>query len=271
MTAYNTKDFISEAIESVLNQSFTDFEFIIVNDGSIDSTRSKICSYNDKRIHLIDNDHDYIHALNTGLKAATGKYLARMDADDICHIDRFKIQHAIMEAFPEITVCCSWVNFFGKKVPSMTCRQNSGIVEYPLVQLLPADFIFNPSTLTRTSFLKEHNLLYEEYTYAEDYKFWVEAAKLGAVFYLESQPLVYKRVDDSQVTIKHRGIQIQTSTKIKREILDFLCNKNENRPALQAVSNAFCELFEDQLISEDDMIKILYTLFMKNKDKLTML
>lgn len=268
MTAYNAKDVMSEAIESILNQSFTDFELIIVNDGASDTARSIIRSCTDKRVHVIDNEHDYIYSLNTGLKAAKGKYLARMDTSDIAHVDRLKIQYAIMEALPEITVCSSWIQIFGAKTPAKTLRHNfSGFIENPLPQFLHGNFVCGPSTMTRNAFIKEHNLLYEAYTDLEDYKFWVEAAKSGAVFYVESQPLVFKRTDDAQTATTDKDVQIQTASKIKREILDALCIKYEKYPALKLLSASLYELLDNQWIAEDDIMKIAHTLFTKNKDK----
>ena len=272
MIANNASNFISEAIESVLIQSFPDFEFIIVNDSSTDNTLSVLSSYNDNRIHLIENEHDNFNLLITGLKAATGKYLVLMDADSICHIDRLKIQYAIMEEFPEITVCSSWVSIYGEKTPVKFLRKDfCGLVENPLFQLLLDNYVYTSSTMTRISFIKQHNLLYEKFTYEEDYQFWTEASKSGAVFYIESQPLVYKRVDDSPNKTVNQEKQFQTASGIKRGIIDFLCRKNEKHPALQSVNNAFYELLNDRLITEDEMVKTLYTLFMKNKDKLNLL
>ena len=85
MPAYNAEKYIGEAIESILNQTFKDFEFIIINDGSVDHTKEIIREYNDPRIVLLENDKNrgIVLSLNKGLDAATGKYIARMDADDI--------------------------------------------------------------------------------------------------------------------------------------------------------------------------------------------
>ena len=195
MTAYNAENTIAEAIESVLKQSFADFEFIIVNDGSTDNTRSIIESYNDKRIRLIDNDHDTIQSLNMGLKMAKGKYIARHNADEIMHIDRLKLQYSILEEFPEITVCSSWMIIFGEKTAKKIFEQkDSGLIENPLFQLLYDDIIINPTATIRRSFVEKHHLLYENYAYAEDFKYWADAAMLNAVFYIDSQPLVYRRI-----------------------------------------------------------------------------
>jgi len=268
MTAFNAEDTIAESIESVLKQSYSDFEFIIINDGSTDNTRSIICSYTDERIRLIDNNHDYIQSLNIGLNVSTGKYIARMDADDIMHIDRLKLQYSIMEEFPNITVCSSWEIIFGKKtVIKIFEQKESGLIELPLVQLLFDDIIINPTATIRRSFLSEHHLLYENYSYAEDYKFWAKTAMLGGVFYIDSQPLVYRRISHEQITNKYRDLQIETSLKIKKEILNFLCNRyKDTYPAFNNLYNSYTELIEQKLISDNDIFSLFYSLFTKNKD-----
>jgi len=268
MSAFNAEKTIAESIESVLNQSFPDFEFIIVDDGSTDNTRSIVSSYNDKRIRLIDNDNDHIQSLNTGLKASTGKYIARMDAGDIMHVDRLKLQYLIMEEFPDITVCSSWETVFGEKMPIRIFEQKlAGLIELLLVQLLLDDVRINPVYTIRKSFIDEHNLLYENCTWSEDYKLWSEVAKLNGGFYIDSQPLVYRRISDTKISRKRREEQIESVLKIKKEILHFLCVKyNETYPALMSLYNSYYELLAQKIISDNDIFKLFYPIFMKNKD-----
>jgi len=112
-----------------------------------------------------------------------------------------------MEAFPEITVCGSWIYAFSMNVPPNMLKQNySGYIENPLLQLLLGNIIFSASAMIRNSFIQAQNLSFEAYPYAEGYKFIAEAAKSGAVFYLESQPLVYKRMISSQDTIEQQAL-----------------------------------------------------------------
>ena len=94
MPVYNAGKYLREAIDSILNQSFSDFEFLIINDGSTDNSKNIIESYNDQRIKFIENDKNsgVIFSLNRGLDLAKGGYIARMDADDISLRDRLKIQ-----------------------------------------------------------------------------------------------------------------------------------------------------------------------------------
>lgn len=269
MTARNEEDYISTSIESVLNQSFSDFELIIVDDGSTDQTRSVIRSYKDKRIRLIDNEQDYILSLNKGLKASTGKYLARMDAYDIAHIDRLKIQHAIMEDNPAITVCCCQTNVDARKESGLLFKRNySGIVEMPLVQLLFEDFVQSSSTMTRNAFIKDYHLFYEANQPAADYKFWVEAAKRSAVFYLESQQLVYKRKEDEHIPVEDNDLQKQATSAIRKDILEALCEKNNEYSSLKSFYKAYYEMVEQRLFPEEDVFKAFYALFLDNKEKL---
>jgi glycosyltransferase involved in cell wall biosynthesis len=98
---------VQTAIESILNQSYTDFEFIIIDDASTDTTVTIIKSYHDSRIQLIEKsiNSGYTNSLNSGLKIANGKYIARMDGDDISFPQRFAKQIAFLEGNPEVVVC----------------------------------------------------------------------------------------------------------------------------------------------------------------------
>src|SRR4051794_13726774 len=97
MPAYNVANFIGEAIRSILNQSFKDFEFIIINDGSTDETESIIQSFSDSRIILVTQENKGVAAaLNSGLSIAKSNYIARFDADDICYPHRLAKQYQFM-------------------------------------------------------------------------------------------------------------------------------------------------------------------------------
>ena len=109
MSVYNGERYLHEAIESILNQTFTDFEFLIINDGSTDSTRDIITSYTDSRIRLIDNEQNIglTKSLNKGIDLARGKYIARMDADDISMPERLEVQYNFLEKNIEYSLVSS--------------------------------------------------------------------------------------------------------------------------------------------------------------------
>lgn len=268
MVAYNAEIFISEAIESVLKQSFSDFEFIIVDDGSTDNTKKIIRSYTDSRIRVVENRHNYIESLNLGIDNARRKYIARMDADDIMHIDRLKIQYSIMEEEPGITVCSSWMSPFGENISRGSVSQSvSGFVENPLLLFLKGNFIFHPTTMIRSNFLRKHLLQYENYEYAEDYKLWVDTTKKGGNFYIEPQPLLFYRVSKQQISNVKKDLQNNTSGRIKKEILDYLMLLNSEKFAsIKKVADAMWSAKNEKIMDDNDIFSFFYSMFMKNRN-----
>jgi glycosyltransferase involved in cell wall biosynthesis len=159
MPCYNAEKFISEAIESVICQDFTDFEFIIIDDGSMDHTIEVIQSYSDERIVLIKNKHaSIISSLNTGLERAKGKYITRMDADDKMVPERLKMQYEHMETHPEITVCSSWMQLFNSSGLEKISKTVNGVIKNPLYELLNENIIAHPTVMIRRDFLEKHKL-----------------------------------------------------------------------------------------------------------------
>ena len=110
MPVFNTQiDFLKEAVESILNQSFREFEFIIIDDGTTDGSSQYLGSLSDPRIRIIRNERNLgiTQSLNIGFSIAKGKYIARMDSDDISLPCRLQEQYNLMERHPEVIVCGS--------------------------------------------------------------------------------------------------------------------------------------------------------------------
>lgn len=270
MPVYNAEKYVKETIDSIINQSFTDFECIIVDDGSTDKTKEIIRSYDDQRIVLIENKHHFIASLNKGMKRAKGKYIARMDADDTMHPDRLKIQHSIMETEPGITVCGTWMTRFGEGIAADSVARNiAGLIELPLLQFLRGNFVFHPTAMIRKNFLIQNQLQYEDYPCAEDFKLWSEMAKRGGVFYIENQPLLHYRISDSQVSKQKREEQKATTERILLENLKYLLDKNsENYPELATFLNSLLELHEKEFINFTEMLQIVHRILHTNKNRL---
>lgn len=260
MPVYNCEQYLAEAIESVLNQSFTDFEFIIIDDGSTDNTLDIIHRYTDKRILLLQNSHDFIATLNLGISNASGKYIARMDADDIMHIDRLKVQYSIMEEVPEITVCGTWVTTFGEHITKgATLVSFSGMIKNPLLQMLKGNILYHSTVIIRKEFLAIHNLRYENYAYAEDFKLWFEIAKCGGLFYVESFPLLYYRLSEGQVSCLKMTEQEATAWFIKQEIVYFLLERcEEDKGCIEEVYQRLLILENRNIISKNQIISFFY-------------
>lgn len=268
MPVYNAEMYVKDAIESVLKQSFGVFEFIIIDDGSTDKTCSIIQSFDDKRIKLIANKHDFIGSLNLGLDSAEGKYIARMDADDIMHVDRLKIQYSIMENETEITVCGAGIIRFGANLRPESLAHFSGLIKNPLLKFIQRNFLFHPTAMIRTDFLREHKLKYENYFYAEDFKFWTEIAKMGGQFYIDNQPLLYYRISDNQVSKQKSEEQKATTEIIITEIIEYLIEQNNSEYSeLSMTFSNLCQLREKGLITKYEISVFFQNLFLKNKEK----
>lgn len=225
MSVYNGGAYLSEAIESVLNQTFDDFEFIIINDGSVDDSLEVIKKYarKDKRIVIISRENrGLIASLNEGISKAQGKYIARMDADDISLPKRFDKQLEILESRPDIVVCGSWtINIYenGKYGLSKFYINDSSIK----ANLVQSCSFAHPSVMIRASTLKENTLLYQhEYLHAEDYALWVSLSLCGE-FYNIPQPLLKYRVLKDSVTRtadKNEEQRKYTYTKIQSKVFE---------------------------------------------------
>ena len=272
MPVYNAEMFVRDAIDSTLQQSFADFEFIIVDDGSTDNTLSIIRSYKDERIKLMENSHDFVGSLNLGINTAQGTYIARMDADDVMHIDRLKIQYTVMEENPNITVCGTGMRCFGKHTQPTTPQALSGLIENPLLKLMTGCFMAHPTVMIRTDFLRQHGLEYDKnYEYAEDFKFWVEIAKKGGVFYVESQPLMFYRLSDQQISTRKKEEQAAKTETIMREALDCLIERNRKEyPELFTVFRGLKKLEKKEIMTKHEILGFAQTIFLRNDKKLNL-
>lgn len=213
---YNAAKHVRECIDSILSQSFTDFELLIVDDGSNDDSISIIQSYDDSRIKLLKNKHNYIASLNLLLQQAKGKYIARMDADDKMLPDRLLIQYNYMEHHPEIDVLGGGMDFFGDREGTYIPEAKNQTIT--MEEMLKSNRLAHPTVMIRTSSLDKIPVYYEEdYIYAEDYKLWMVMLQHG--LRLDNIPtlLLEYRVSAGQNSNKYIVQQQQTVQKIKEE------------------------------------------------------
>jgi glycosyltransferase involved in cell wall biosynthesis len=178
MSVYNGQQYLREAIESILSQTFKDFEFLIIDDHSADESVSIIESYGDKRIRLIKNDKNLglAASLNKGISLAKGEYIARMDHDDISLPNRLEEQVRYMDEHFEIGVCGAWFVFCGDTL-SVVVRHPTEHAEIK-AELFWRNVIAHPTVMMRKSVFLENGLLYNEsFDKAQDYDLWVRAAQ----------------------------------------------------------------------------------------------
>ena len=204
MPVYNMTEFVGEAIESILQQTFSDFEFIIIDDASDDGTDSVVRSYTDERIVLVRNDSNIGNyaSRNKGMQQARGKYIAIMDADDIAMPERLAKQFDYLEAHLDVlavgTDCVFISNGQQKKVV--------GSYQDILFALLDNNCFIHPSLMIRVDVLRQLNGYDERYYYSADYDLVCRLALRGKIENL-TEPLILYRWHSSQISVLKRNEQ----------------------------------------------------------------
>lgn len=219
MPVYNTQeDYLREAISSILNQTYSDFEFIIINDGSTNNAKEVILSYQDERIKYYENSKNLgvIKTLNKGLVLADGEYIARMDSDDISNPKRLEISLNFMEENPDVGAAGCHAVATPLKYKYATPCQNETIT--PFLRYI-ANCMMHPTMIIRKSILEEHNLRYDaNYIHCEDYKLWIEMDKHSRLANIPKVLLTH-RIYDNAVSVKYAELQQYIADKILWENL----------------------------------------------------
>ena len=218
LPVYNRDDYLCQAIKIVLGQNFKDFELLIINDGSTDKSVEIVNSFKDNRIRLVNNEKNLglIKTLNKGIELAKGKYIARMDSDDICLGNRLGNQYNFMEANPSITISGGWFRRInGKPGPVVKVATNPEEIKALLFFHTP---IAHPTLIFNRENMLKHKLYYNEsYKHAEDFELWVRASRLVNISNIKKVILHY-RIHPSQITV--------ASNKVQKENLN-RCRKNQ--------------------------------------------
>jgi glycosyltransferase involved in cell wall biosynthesis len=208
MPAYNAGKYIREAITSVLQQSFRDFELLVVNDGSTDDTLSIALSFHDARVVVINKEHAGIaSALNTGLKLASAPYIARFDADDVCLPNRLETQLDFLHDHPGYVLVGSDAEYIlenGDFLFNFKCIAHSDEeIKNKLYVYCP--FIHSSVMYRRDEVIKAGGYNIHAHNF-EDYLLWTNLAKIGKMQNLR-ETLIKVRLNAASATIdeKWRG------------------------------------------------------------------
>lgn len=231
MAVYNAAAYLREAIDSVLVQTFRDFEFVIIDDGSSDATPSILASYADQRLRIMTlvGNRGHTTALNEGWRACRGAYIARMDGDDICHPDRFARQAAMLDADPELGIVGSavWiVDAAGKRLDYAPQPTGDGAIRFVAMTRNP---FHHPTVMWRNAAFAARGLTFDErYQANQDFDLWTRA--LPAMRAANSrEPLLSYRVHGSNVSVlraaEQRRLTLEFCARIQRTTLgDAVCD-----------------------------------------------
>ena len=237
MPLYNAEKYVEEAIESILSQTYTNFELILIDDISTDSTMERVLKYKDGRIRIICNSSNQGIAFsrNRGLEMAQGEYIALMDDDDISLPERFAKQVAFLDSHPEI-------DFVGARYQNI---DEDGIVlseqktayhnpSYIRALFLFQNIISNGEMMFRRERVMEKGIRYSDNQYGmEDFKFWIECSKWGNFYTLDD------------VVFRHRVHKASETTKTKTNLQK---ERNQHRKHLVRYSMELSNLS----LSEDE-------------------
>lgn len=206
MSVYNAEKYLPQAVESILNQSFSDFEFIIIEDCSTDNSLQILKEYEkkDSRIKLIQKPENkkmqgFIENLNIGLKEAKGRYIARMDADDISYPNRLEKQVSFLDKNPDIFVVGSSVNLIDEQnqfIRKLEAKEVDSDIKHLMIKKVS---MYHPVIMFRN----EKNIEYrEKIYYCEDYDFYLRLIHQNKKFYNFVEPLLDYRILQSSISRK---------------------------------------------------------------------
>src|SRR5690554_4847317 len=238
MPVYNAELYLRQAVDSILNQTLTDFEFLIINDGSTDSSLEILNSYTDSRIRIINQENVGVaKALNTGLDHAKGKYIVRMDADDISYPERVEVLYRFMLENPEYVGVGSNVNCIDKDGDFIFQFINSSVTD----EQIRASFLkVNPFIHPAMIFLKDEALAAGKYPILlnfEDYGLWGNLLKRGKMYNLP-QILMDYRFSPASVSIDDADLG-EEYTYLKRKALTKGELTSEDQARLQQLIRSF--------------------------------
>ncbi len=227
MSVYNGSDYLRESIESILNQTFSDFEFIIINDYSTDNTWEIITEYaeQDKRIKLFNNSENIglTKSLNKGLKLARGEYIARQDADDVSLVERFEKQVAALDENPEAVLISCDIEVINSQGKFVKKEERSCETKWVPWYLMFYNHLGGHSqVIFRTETAIKLGGYSEAYRYSQDYEFWCRLVKAGKVIILP-EALHQLRRHGKGITAEKRSEQLSYALDVsKRNIKELI-------------------------------------------------
>lgn len=266
MPVYNGEKYLKEAIDSILNQTFADFEFLIINDGSTDTTEQIILSYEDARIRYAKNETNLklIATLNKGIKLCKGKYIVRMDADDISALDRIEKQVEFMEKHPDVGLCGTWFERFdetGKKGAAKYAPDHDVICYKHLYQI----HLSHGTAIFRKSILDKLNFRFDkEYAHAEDYDLFT---RMALETKLANLPFVGYAVrhHQNEVSVKFGNIQRANSLRVRKRLFDLLDTESDEK-VLIAFEELNHQNYRSIDLSDEQTQKMLESLILGNRN-----
>jgi len=267
MPVYNSEAYLKPAVESILSQTFCDFELIIIDDSPTDKTAAILDSYTDPRIICLHNQEHcgLIRSLNLGLATARGKYIARMDADDISLPHRLEGQVHYMEAHPDIGLLGTWIEDIdenGKPIGVWRAPTTPALIRW---SLLFGTCMAHPSVIMRRSVIQRVGSYNPEALHAEDYDLWSRMSFETQIANLP-EVLVRLRVHTGSISSRYSERQEQTVVQVARSAISKVLGGDVSTDTVVCLRRAIRGLplhASDQVRSVALLIRQLYQFYDK--------
>jgi len=226
MAVKDGEKYLRQAVDSIVQQTFHDFEFIIINDCSTDGSMKILNEYTDRRLRIYSNEENIglTRSLNIALGYARCEYIARMDADDICLPDRFKMQVNFLNAHPDVSVVGTgfmMIEEDGTPIREGHFPMDDDLIRWALCFYNP---IVHPSVMMRLSTIKQVGGYDPALAQSQDYDLWWRLSFISKLANLESI-FVFLRQHPGQITSVHRNNQFERGTKIDQRHLSRVLGK----------------------------------------------
>lgn len=256
MPVYNSEKYLQEAIESVLNQTFSRFELIIINDGSTDNSESIIKKYNDKRIRYYKNDinRGLIYTLNRALDLSQGEYIARMDSDDISLPMRFEKQVKFLDENDEIDVVGGWIRIIHENGRNKYYKPATDFENIKVNMLFRTELV-HPLVMYRKTYINKLEVCYSsDYPSCEDYELWARTIGNSKFYNIPEVLLNYRYLEQSITRIADREKNKLQRDYLHKKIYEQIL-KNLQFNITEEILDLHRSICDDKEILEYDKIK----------------
>lgn len=216
LPVYNGAAYLSETMNSLLVQQFQDFELLVIDDASTDESHDVISSFSDPRIRYIRNETNLrlSNTLNKGITLSTGRYIARMDQDDIALPERLEEQFRFMEDNADIALCGTWFQNFGDRTDIERLETSHEAIVF---RLLHQFHMLHPSWMMRRSIIDRYALRYSPEVIANDYDLVVRMVDVARIANIPKVLMRYRQDGGTQSKVKH-GTIIVDSNRIRKHL-----------------------------------------------------
>ncbi len=236
LPVFNTEKYIAKSIQSILDQTFTNFELIIINDGSTDNTETIIKRFRDPRIVYVENpgNKGLIFSLNRGIDVARSDIIARMDADDVAIGSRLKKQYEFLLSHPDYGLVASQVQLIDENGKYLEIWKDAKHEEDIFYKLHFVNVLYHSTVMFRRKLVQDLGGYDKDALHMEDYALWLKLSKKTKIYQF-NEVLVNLRILNESISRKHKKIQHDNVVKVVKEGLFNLTAKEFSDKEINAL------------------------------------